>query len=93
MLYMVIEYFRAEDVPKIYARLAEKGRMMPEGLKYVNSWITADRTRCYQVMETDDETLFEEWTRNWADLFEFEIIPVVPSSEMQKAQKEEQKQQ
>jgi hypothetical protein len=93
MLYMVIESFRAEDVPKIYQRLAEKGRMMPEGLRYVNSWITTDQTRCYQVMETDDERLLREWAAHWADVFEFEIIPVVHSSEMQKAHAQQQAQQ
>jgi len=93
MLYMVIEHFRPEDVPTIYARLAEKGRMMPEGLHYVNSWITADRTRCYQVMETDDEKLLHEWASRWADLFEFEIVPVVPSSEMQQAHERQSQQQ
>lgn len=93
MFYMVIEHFRPEDIPAIYARLAEKGRMMPEGLKYVNSWITVDQTRCYQVMETDDEKLLGIWTRNWADLFEFEIIPVVHSSEMQKAHAQQSQQQ
>lgn len=93
MLYMVIEHFRPEDIPSIYARLAEKGRMMPEGLRYVNSWITADRTRCYQVMETEDEKLFDAWTRNWADLFEFEIIPVTTSSEMQEAHAQQSQQQ
>lgn len=86
MLYMVIETFRAEDIPTIYTRLAEKGRMMPEGVQYVNSWVTADQTTCYQVMETDDESLLREWAANWADLFEFEIIPVVHSSEMQRTQ-------
>ncbi len=90
---MVIESFRPEDIPVIYARLVEKGRMMPEGLRYVNSWITTDQTRCYQVMETDDEKLLHEWAANWADIFQFEIIPVVHSSEMQKAHAQQSQQQ
>ena len=90
---MIIEHFWPEDIPTIYARLAEKGRMMPEGLGYVNSWITQDRTRCYQVMETDDRSLFQAWANNWNDLFEFEIIPVIHSSDMQKAHAQQSRQQ
>ena len=79
MLYMVIERFK--DVPAIYRRLAESGRMMPEGLNYVSSWIDVDVKRCWQLMETDDPGLFARWTQNWTDLMEFEIVPVRTSAE------------
>ena len=82
MLYMVIEKFR--DAPAIYRRLAEKGRMMPEGLVYVSSWIEPDSGRCWQVMESPDRSLFDEWTANWEDLIDFEIVPVLTSAEAAK---------
>jgi hypothetical protein len=76
---MVIEKFK--DAPEIYRRFAEKGRMMPEGLNYVSSWIETDFKRCFQLMETDDVKLFDEWIANWDDLTDFEIIPVMNSPE------------
>jgi len=81
MRYMVVEHFNEGAVPAIYRRFAEKGRMLPEGLRFVDSWIAADLRICYQLMETDDPALFEIWTRNWADLAEFDIVPVIPSDE------------
>ena len=82
MLYMVYERFKEGAVPEIYRRLREKGRMMPEGLDYVSSWIDLDLTKCYQLMQTEDVSLFELWTGNWKDLMEFEIIPVRTSAEV-----------
>jgi Protein of unknown function (DUF3303) len=79
MLYMVIEYFK--DAPAIYRRLRQKGRMMPDGLHYVSSWIDHDFKVCYQLMQTDDFALFERWTENWSDLMEFKITPVRTSAE------------
>jgi hypothetical protein len=81
MQYLVIERFVNSDPRPIYARLAEKGRMMPEGLTYINSWISEDFSTCWQVMETDKIENFEAWTRNWDDLVEFEIVPVMTSAE------------
>ncbi len=79
MLYMVIETFL--DAEEIYRRFEEKGRMMPDGLKYVSSWIDTDLRRCFQLMETDDFSLFAEWTKNWDDIMTCEIVPVVTSAE------------
>ena len=76
---MVVEKFK--DSSEIYRRLDEKGRMMPDGLKYVSSWIDADLKQCFQLMETDDFALFGQWTKNWNDLMDFEIIPVMTSTE------------
>jgi len=83
MLFMVIETFAEVDVAAIYGRLAELGRMLPDGVAYVDSWVAADQTRCFQLMEAPDERLIREWTRRWDDLLSFEIVPVIPSLEMQ----------
>jgi hypothetical protein len=81
MRYMVIEQFKDGASGEVYRRFAEKGRMMPAALTYVDSWIAEDMRVCYQLMETEDRALFAEWTRNWDDLMEFEIIPVISSAE------------
>ena len=81
MLFMVIERFKNRDAKPIYRRLRDRGRQMPEGLRYVDSWIEANFDRCFQVMETDDPRLLQQWILNWSDLMEFEIVPVAPSKE------------
>ncbi|MDT7687618.1 MAG: hypothetical protein QOE46_377 [Acidobacteriota bacterium] len=78
---MVIERFRNGDAAAVYRRFREKGRMMPEGLKYVGSWVEPDFERCFQLMECDDPQLFRQWTACWEDLMDFEIVPVVTSKE------------
>jgi hypothetical protein len=85
MLFMVVERFRNRDAAAIYRRLNEQGRMMPEGLKYVGSWIEANFDRCFQLMECDDPRLFQQWIVRWHDLMEFEIVPVAPSQETREA--------
>lgn len=81
MLFMVIERFRNRDAVSVYRRYREQGRMMPEGLRYVESWVEHNFDRCFQLMECDDPRLFREWTIHWQDLVEFEIVPVVTSKE------------
>jgi Protein of unknown function (DUF3303) len=81
MLYMVFERFKEGAAPEIYRRLRDKGRMMPEGLEYVSSWIDLDFKTCYQLMRTKDESLFHQWTDAWSDLIEFEITAVRTSAE------------
>ena len=81
MLFMVIEHFKNRDAKPIYERFADKGRMMPDGLKYVNSWIEGNFDRCFQLMESDDAKLFDEWIAEWRDLMDFEVIPVMTSTE------------
>jgi hypothetical protein len=83
MLFMVIEHFKNKDAKAIYRRLRDQGRMQPEGLKYVSSWIDAGLNRCWQVMECDDVRLLQQWIACWSDLTEFEIVPVVPSQDVQ----------
>ena len=81
MLYMVIERFKDGAVPEIYRRFRERGRMMPDGLEYVSSWIDLDFRICYQLMRTEDFALFDKWIDNWRDLMQFEIVPVRTSAE------------
>jgi hypothetical protein len=81
VLYMVIETYRQGARP-VYERAAERGRMLPPGLEYVDSWVDERRLdRCFQLMETDDPGLFDEWIAAWADLVEFEVVPVIRSAE------------
>ena len=85
MLYMVYERFREGAAPEIYRRLRDKGRMMPDGLDYVSSWIDLEFKTCYQLMRTEDEKLFQPWMDSWDDLMQFEIVPVRPSAEAAQA--------
>jgi hypothetical protein len=78
MQFMVIESFRNQDAKSVYRRLREKGRLMPDGIAFVSSWVEADLRRCFQVIECDDVTLLQRWVAEWSDLVEFEIVPVVP---------------
>lgn len=82
MLFIVIEHFKNHDAAaSVYRRFREQGRMMPEGLKYIDSWTEANFGRCFQLMECDDPRLFAEWTAHWEDLVDFEIVPVMSSKE------------
>jgi Protein of unknown function (DUF3303) len=81
MVYMIIETFRNRDAVPVYRRFRERGRLTPHGLRYVSGWVTSDMTKCYQVMECDDRRLLDEWTVQWSDLIDFEIIPVITSAE------------
>ena len=80
MLFMIVEHFRGNAAP-IYQRFRERGRLAPDGLRYVNSWVTPDMERCYQVMECDDRRLLDEWMAQWSDLVDFEVIPVLASAD------------
>jgi len=81
MLYMVIERFRNGDAASVYRRFRERGRMAPPGLEYIASWVTEDLSTCYQVMQTEDRALLEQWMTNWRDLVDFEVRPVLSSPE------------
>jgi Protein of unknown function (DUF3303) len=81
MLFMVIERFRNRDAKAVYRRFRDQGRRTPPGLSYVGSWIEANFDRCFQIMECDDARLLQQWVAFWADLIEFEIVPVVPSAD------------
>ena len=77
MLFMVIERFRNQDAKAVYRRFEQRGRLAPDGLTYVGSWVEANLDRCFQLMECDDATLLQQWVSEWSDLVSFEIVPVV----------------
>ena len=81
MLYMVIERFHNADPLPVYRRFRERGRLAPDGVRYVGSWVTTDLGRCYQIMECDHPQLLDQWMSQWKDLVDFEVIPVVSSAE------------
>lgn len=81
MLFMVIERFKDRDIKAVYRRFQEQGRMLPEGLKYLDSWVELNFERCFQLMECDDPKLFQEWLLQWQDLVDFEIIPITTSAQ------------
>ena len=80
-LFMVVEHFRNGEAAPVYRRFKEHGRMAPDGLMYVSSWVDENLATCYQLMETADPELLDEWMRNWRDLVEFEVHPVISSQE------------
>lgn len=85
MRFMVIERFKNRDAVSVYRRLRDKGRMMPEGLTYIDSWVEPDFSRCFQLMECTDPALFQQWIRQWQDLADFEVVPVISSQEARDA--------
>ena len=78
---MIVEHFRNGNAAPVYDRFRRQGRLAPEGLTYVNSWVTSDLTRCYQVMECADRTILDQWIGAWQDLVDFEVYPVITSAE------------
>jgi len=81
MLYMVIETFKNGDAVPVYRRFRDQGRLAPETLEYVTSWVTSDMTRCYQLMECEDRRLLERWIARWNDLVDFEVVSVISSAQ------------
>ena len=81
MLFVIVEHFRSGDPVPVYRRFRDRGRLAPDGLRYVNSWVSSDLTTCYQVMEGEDRALIDEWLSHWSDIVDFEVIPVMTSAE------------
>lgn len=81
LLYLIIEHFKNNDPVPVYRRFREQGRLAPQGLQYVSSWVDEKLERCFQLMETEDRHLLDEWFLNWNDLVEFEVYPVISSDE------------
>lgn len=81
MLYMIVEHFKSQDASPVYRRFQERGRLAPEGLVYLSSWVDESFHRCFQLMETDDRNLIDQWIANWSDLVDFEVFPVMTSAE------------
>ena len=81
MHFVIVERFRGGDPVPVYRRFRDRGRLAPEGVRYVNSWVSTDLTTCYQVMECEDRGLLDEWLAHWSDIVEFEVIPAITSAE------------
>ena len=79
MLYMVIEHFKNQDPVPVYRRFKARGRLAPEGLQYVSSWVDEKLECCFQMMEADDRSYLDEWMAQWSDIVEFEVYPVISS--------------
>ena len=80
-LFMVVERFKNGDANPVYQRFRERGRLAPDGLTYVTSWVDVSLRTCWQVMEADDRALLDQWIAEWTDLVEFEVYPVIPSAD------------
>jgi hypothetical protein len=80
-LYMIVEHFKNGDAVPVYRRFRDSGRLAPEGLRYISSWVDESFQCCYQLMATEDRALLDAWISNWGDLVDFEVHPVISSSE------------
>jgi hypothetical protein len=85
MLYMVVERFKPGAAPEIYRRARERGRQLPPGLEYLDSWVDVAFQRCFQLMRTEEPALFDKWIAGWSDLVDFEVVAVRTSSEAAQA--------
>src|SRR5437867_4184264 len=81
MLYMIIESFKNRDPVPVYRRFRDQGRLAPESVKYISSWVTLDMTRCYQLMECEDRHRLDQWIARWSDLVDFEVVPAIGAPE------------
>ena len=81
MLYMVVEHFRHDDPVPVYRRFRDRGRLAPDGLQYVSSWVDEELARCFQLMETSERRLLDEWIAHWSDIVNFEVYPVITSKQ------------
>lgn len=78
---MIIEHFKNRDPVPVYRRFRDRGRLAPEELQYVSSWVDEKLERCFQLMEAPERKCLDEWVLNWNDLVEFEVYPVISSNE------------
>jgi hypothetical protein len=81
MLFMVVEHFKNNDALPVYRRFRDRGRLAPEGVQYISSWVDDKLERCFQIMETSERDLLERWIQNWSDIVDFEVYPVLSSKE------------
>lgn len=81
MLYMIVEHFKNDDPIPVYQRFREHGRLAPDGLQYISSWVDEKLEHCFQLMETADRNLLDQWITNWSDIVEFNVFPVISSKE------------
>ncbi len=87
MLYMVIERFKNRDAKAAYRRLSERGRMLPDGVSFISSWVETNQDRCFQMMECGDVSQLHRWADNWSDLVDFEFVPVISGADMAETMK------
>jgi hypothetical protein len=81
MLYVIVEHFKNEDAVPVYRRFRDRGRLAPEGLTYLSSWVDENFQHCFQIMETENRDLLDQWIANWSDLVDFEVYPVMSSQQ------------
>jgi hypothetical protein len=81
MLFMVVEHFKNKDALPVYRRFRDSGRLAPEGLQYISSWVDDKLERCFQIMEAAERDLIDRWIENWSDIVDFEVFPVLTSRE------------
>ena len=81
MLFMVVEHFKNKDPLPVYRRFRDRGRLAPEGVQYISSWVDEGLERCFQVMEADERDLIDRWIENWNDIVDFEVFPVLTSAD------------
>jgi hypothetical protein len=81
MLFMVVEHFKNKDALPVYRRFRDCGRLAPEGVQYISSWVDEKLERCFQIMEAAERVLLDRWIENWSDIVDFEVFPVLSSKE------------
>ena len=81
MLYMIVEHFKDNDPVPVYRRFRDRGRLAPDGLEYISSWVDENLGRCFQIMQTADHDLLDQWIAKWSDIVEFDVFPVISSKE------------
>ena len=81
MLFMVVEHFKNNDALPVYRRFRDRGRLAPEGVQYISSWVDDKLERCFQIMEASERDLLERWIQNWSDIVDFEVFPVLSSKD------------
>ena len=82
MLFMVIERFQDQDMIPTYQRVRDKGRQLPAGLTFIDSWVEPSFGRCFQLMACADARILQEWALQWRGTgVTFEFCPVVPSAQ------------
>ena len=81
MLYMIVEHFKNDDPIPVYRRFRDRGRLAPDGLQYISSWVDEKLEHCFQIMETADRKLLDQWITNWSDIVEFNVFPVISSKQ------------
>jgi Protein of unknown function (DUF3303) len=81
MLFMIVEHFKNNDALPVYRRFRDRGRLAPEGVQYISSWVDAKLERCFQIMEAAERDLLDRWIENWSDIADFEVFPVLSSKE------------